>query len=71
MKKIQEAKEQLGRGEKIFREVIVPLAELSNNWTHRGLICLPNIDSREILLQHGFREQDIEVLRNSWNLNLT
>ena len=55
------AKEQLQIGEKIFREVIFPLADLSHTWTHRGLICLPNIDSREFLIQYGFTKQDIKV----------
>ena len=71
---IKKAKEQLERGEKIFRDVISPLADLSHTWTHRGLICLPNIDSREDLLQYGLTQQDIEVNISisiwSWNLIL-
>ena len=58
---ITKAKEQLERGEKIFREIISPLAELSETWNYRGLIALPNIESKEILLQNGFTEQDIKV----------
>ena len=49
------------RGKRIFGEVISPLAGLSTTWTYRGLICLPNIDSRECLLQKGFSGPDIKV----------
>ena len=67
---IEEAQDQLERGEKIFRQVISPLAELSSTWRHRGLICLPNIESREYLLQQGFSQEDIQVNTLLWSSNL-
>ena len=57
----KKAEEQLGRGEKIFREVIFPLLDLSPTWKHRGLICLPNIDSKDELRRRRFNEEEIEV----------
>ena len=60
-KHIVKAKEQLERGKEIFREIISPLAELSDTWNYRGITFLPNMESKEMLLKIGFTEQDIKV----------
>ena len=58
---IEKAREQLERGKEIFREIISPLAELSDTWNYRGITVLPNMESKEMLLKIGFTEQDIKV----------
>ena len=57
------AQSQLEKGRKMLSSIIFPLADMSSTWSHRGLICLPNIENRGILRQHGITEQEIKVLK--------
>ena len=54
---------QLEKGREMFRSIIFPLADMSSTWSHRGLICLPNIWNRGDLRHHGITEEEIEVLK--------
>ena len=47
----------------MFSSIIFPLADMSSTWSHRGLICLPNIENRGDLRHHGITEEEIEVLK--------
>ena len=60
-KEIEKADEQLQKGKKFFTNILSPLVGLSHNWSHRGLICLPNIQSRDDLRTHSFSEREIKV----------
>ena len=57
------AQSQLEKGREMFSSIIFPLADMSFNWSHRGLICLPNIENRGDLRHHGITEEEIEVIK--------
>ena len=49
-KRYREAREQLEKGRRLFESVLTPMTDLSgHNWKHLGLVCLPQIQSREEL----------------------
>ena len=49
-KRYREAREQLEKGRRLFESVLTPMTDLSgHNWRHLGLVCLPQIQSREEL----------------------
>ena len=56
------AQSQLEKGREMLSSIIFPLAEMSSTWSHRGLICLPNIENRGDLRHHGITEQEIKVI---------
>ena len=57
------AQSQLEKGREMFSSIIFPLADMSSTWSHRGLICLPNIENRGDLRHHGITEEEIEVIK--------
>ena len=57
------AQSQLEKGREMFSSIIFPLAEMSSTWSHRGLICLPNIENRGDLRHYGITEEEIEVIK--------
>ena len=72
-KAVDSAQSQLDKGREMFSSIIFPLADLSSTWSHRGLICLPNIENRGELRHHGITEEEIKVSneRNTkyWNIS--
>ena len=49
-KRYKEAREQLEKGRILFDKVLTKMTDLSgHNWKHLGLVCLPQIQSREEL----------------------
>ena len=62
-KAVDAALSQLEKGRKMFNSIIFPLADMSSIWSHRGLICLPNIENRGDLRHHGITEEEIEVIQ--------
>merc|ERR1712241_529364 len=52
-KAVDAAQFQLEKGREMFSSIIFPLADMSSTWSHRGLICLPNIENRGDLRHHG------------------
>ena len=63
-KAVDSAQSQLEKGREMFRSIIFPLADISSTWSHRGLICLPNIENRGDLRHHGITEEEIKVMNN-------
>ena len=61
-KAVDAAQSQLLKGREMFHSIIFPLADLSSTWSHRGLICLPNIENRGDLRHHGITEEEIKVV---------
>ena len=47
-------------GKELFTKYLSPLAELSNDWRHVGLVCLPNVQSKEDL-RNVLNDKYIEV----------
>ena len=42
---------QIGKGEAYFEKVLSPLSGVTTeNWTYKGLVFFPNIDSRDIFI---------------------
>ena len=60
-KAVDAAQSQLDKGGEMLSSIIFPLADLSSTWSHRGLICLPNIENRGDLRHHGITEEEIKV----------
>ena len=63
------AQSQLEKGREMLSSIIFPLAEMSSTWSHRGLICLPNIENRGDLRHHGITEEEIKVINDQWEKN--
>ena len=57
----KEACEQLEKGRELFTRVLAPLAKLGGGWRHMGLVCCPEVESREQLLQAGLSEEESKV----------
>ena len=62
---VDAAQYQLKKAREMFISIIFPLADMSSTWSHRGLICLPNIENREVLREHGIADEEIEVRNGS------
>ena len=65
-KAVDAAQFQLEKGREMLSSIIFPLADMSSTWSHRGLICLPNIENRGDLRHHGITEEDIKVLKKDF-----
>ena len=57
----KEACEQLEKGRELFTRVLAPLAKLGGGWRHMGLVCCPEVESREQLIQAGLSEEEAKV----------
>ena len=55
-----DARSDLKLGKELFTKYLSPLAELSNDWRHVGLVCLPNVQSKEDL-RNVLSDKYIEV----------
>ena len=54
------AKEQLAKGEKMFDNVLKPLADISDAWTYLGFVSFPEIENKKVL--NGFLKlSDIDL----------
>ena len=47
----ESAKEQLAKGERMFQNVLKPLAHVPESWNYIGLIAFPEIPNREMLAE--------------------
>ena len=57
----KEACEQLEKGRGLFTRVLAPLAKLGDDWRHVGLVCCPEVESRQHLVQAGLSVQQAKV----------
>ena len=57
----KEACEQLEKGRELFTRVLAPLAKLGDDWTHVGLVCCPEVESRQHLVQAGLSVEQAQV----------
>ena len=53
--------EQLKKGENLFHKVVYPLAKISDGWRHVGLVCCPEVESRDMLREAGLSLEEAEV----------
>ena len=70
------AKEQLAKGEKMFDNVLKPLANLSDGWTYLGFVSFPEIEDRTVLnrflklndsqLKFVLTKEEIQDLNFKW-----
>ena len=61
----KEACDQLEKGRELFTRVLAPLAKLGEDWTHVGLVCCPEVESRQHLVQAGLSVEQAQVDRMS------
>ena len=63
-KRYREAREQLEKGRRLFESVLTPMTDLSgHNWKHLGLVCLPEVQSREELNKTlNLNQEELKVL---------
>ena len=61
--RFESAKMQLGKGRAMFEKVIQQLVDLPG-WSHLGLICFTEIESREVLKEHlpELREEELKAI---------
>ena len=52
------AKEQLRKGERMFVNIMKPLAELTDDWTYYGFVAFPEVENRKELNQYLNLEDD-------------
>ena len=56
----KEAQDQLVKGRKFYEEVLVPMAGVPESWQYLGLVCFPEVESRE-LFANIVEENEIKV----------
>ena len=59
--RFKDAMGQLEKGRDLFHDVLSPLAQLPSCWRHVGVVCFPEIESREELISAGIPRQEAEV----------
>ena len=64
----KEACEQLEKGRELFTRVLAPLAQLGEDWTHVGLVCCPEVESRGELVEAGLSVEQAQVELKAFTL---
>ena len=58
----ESAKDQLGKGRKMFENVMKPVADTPDGWQYTGFVAFPEIDNRTELNQYlKLGEEDLMV----------
>ena len=58
------AKKQLEKGEYLLKDILKPLASLSDSWRHFGFKCFPEVKNRAEFLKVGVPEYELQVSLN-------
>ena len=51
-----------------MKDVLSPLASLSDGWKHLGFKVFPGVENRKVFSEAGFSKEDLQVSNTDFNM---